>query len=144
MVDMKRPDGSVAGVLAWYSLIHLDPVQVDGVLATIRRVMVPGGSFVMGFFVGDELEPFEHKVVTAYRWPADEVTRRLAQAGFVEVERMERAQEGERRPHGAIAARAAQARWRRAARAGRDRLRNLWHARARRQQRDAGVPCADR
>jgi SAM-dependent methyltransferase len=107
MVDMERPAGSVAGVLAWFSLIHLDPRQVDGVLATIRGVMAPGGAFVVGFFDGAELEPFEHKVVTAYRWPVDEMARRLVLAGFVEVERLHRAQDGERRPYAAIVARAA-------------------------------------
>jgi SAM-dependent methyltransferase len=107
MVDVDRPAGSVAGVLAWFSLIHLDPGQVDGVLATIRRVMAPGGAFVLGFFDGAEVEPFDHKVVTAYRWPVDEMARRLVLAGFVEVERLHRAQEGERRPYSAIVARAA-------------------------------------
>lgn len=106
MSDLGRPDGSVAGVLAWFSLIHLDPEKVDGVLATIRRVMAPDGALVVGFFDGPELEPFEHKVVTAYRWPADELAARLARAGFSEVERQHRAQEGERRPYGAIAAHA--------------------------------------
>jgi hypothetical protein len=80
---------------------------VDDVLATIRRVMAPGGALVVGFFDGAELEPFEHTVVVAHRWPVDEMARRLAVAGFVEVERLHRAQEGERRPHAAIAARAA-------------------------------------
>ena len=107
MVDLERPGGSVAGVLAWYSLIHLDPGQVDGVLATVRRAMASGGVLVVGFFDGAATEPFEHKVVTAHRWPADEMARRLTRAGFVEVERLCRAQEGERRPHAAIAAQAA-------------------------------------
>jgi trans-aconitate methyltransferase len=106
MVDFERPAESVAGVLAWFSLIHLDPRQVDGVLATIRRVMAPGGALVVGFFDGAEVEPFAHKVVTAYRWPVDEMARRLVAAGFVEVERLHREQEGERRPYAAIAARA--------------------------------------
>ena len=52
MVGLERPPGSVAGVLAWFSLIHLDPRQVAGVLATIRRVMAPGGALVLGFSTG--------------------------------------------------------------------------------------------
>jgi SAM-dependent methyltransferase len=101
-----RPDASVAGVLAWYSLIHLHPDQLDGVLTAIRRVVAPGGVLVMGFFKGLVCEPFEHKVTTACRWPMDEVADRLALAGFEEVERSQREQEGERRPHAVIAARA--------------------------------------
>jgi hypothetical protein len=43
LVDLECPAGSAAGVLAWFSLIHLDPGRVDGVLATLRRVMAPCG-----------------------------------------------------------------------------------------------------
>ena len=106
LTDLDRPDGSVAGTLAWYSLIHLDPGQVDGVLAEIRRITAPGGALVVGFFDGARCEPFEHRVITAHRWPADEVARRLARAGFAETGRLHRGQEGEHRPHAAIAARA--------------------------------------
>ncbi|WDZ86043.1 class I SAM-dependent DNA methyltransferase [Micromonospora cathayae] len=97
-------DHSVTGILAWYSLIHLPPDDLDGVLAEFRRAMVPAGALVLGFFVGDEVAAFDHKVVTAYRWPADEFSRRLAQAGFTEVERLQRPADGTHRPHAAIAA----------------------------------------
>ena len=106
MSGLARPEGSVAGVLAWFSLIHLDPGRVDGVLTTLRRIAAPEGALVVGFFDGPELEPFEHKVVTAYRWPAEELAGRLARAGFAEIARQHRAQEGERRPYAAIAAHA--------------------------------------
>ncbi len=107
MTHLDRAAGSVAGALAWFSLIHVDPVQVDGVLATIRRLMAPGAAFVVGFFDGAAVEPFAHKVVTAYRFPAAEMAGRLARAGFVEVERRHRPRAGERRPYAVIAARAA-------------------------------------
>ncbi len=107
MTDLDRPAGSLAGALAWFSLIHVDPVRVDGVLDTIRELVAPGGAFVVGFFDGPGVEPFAHKVVTAYRWPADEMARRLVRAGFVEVERVHRPRAGERRPYAVIAARAA-------------------------------------
>lgn len=96
-------DGSVAGALAWYSLIHFDPDQLDGALAEIRRILAPGGVVVVGFFEGPRCEPFEHKVITAHRWPVDEIARRLAEADLNEVERLQRPQDGERRPHAAIA-----------------------------------------
>jgi SAM-dependent methyltransferase len=99
---------SVIGILAWYSLIHLPPREIDGVLAEFRRAMAPAGTLVVGFFDGDDVAAFDHKVVTAYRWPADELSGRLTQAGFNEVGRLRRRSDGTHRPHAAIAATAAE------------------------------------
>ncbi|MGK5682618.1 class I SAM-dependent methyltransferase [Actinoplanes sp. URMC 104] len=104
MRSLDAEDGSVAGILSWYSLIHLPPPDLDGVLAEFRRVLKPGGTLVAGFFDADELGPFEHKVVTAYRWPVDEFSERLRQAGFTEVARDRRPSDGTHRPHAALAA----------------------------------------
>ncbi len=104
MESLDVENDAVAGILAWYSLIHLPPQDLDGVLAEFRRVMAPAGRLVVGFFDGEELASFDHKVVTAYRWPADELSERLARAGFAEVERRHRPGDGTHRPHAAIAA----------------------------------------
>jgi hypothetical protein len=46
---------------------------------------------------GDPVTEFDHKVVTAYRWPIDDLARTAAKAGFTEVGRMLREpREGER------------------------------------------------
>lgn len=66
--------------------------------------MAPSGTLVLGFFDGDEVAAFDHKVVTAYRWPVDELSERLTRAGFTEVERLHRPADGTHRPHAAIAA----------------------------------------
>ncbi|MGI5520076.1 class I SAM-dependent methyltransferase [Micromonospora sp. CA-259024] len=97
-------NGSVDGILAWYSLIHLPPQDLDRVLAEFRRAMVRGGGLVLGLFDADEVGAFDHKVVTAYRWPVDEISERLVRAGFQEVERLQRPSDGNHRPHAAIAA----------------------------------------
>ncbi|MER7006828.1 class I SAM-dependent methyltransferase [Dactylosporangium sp. NPDC000555] len=102
--NLAVADHSISGILAWYSLIHLPPQDLDGVLAEFRRVLAPGGTLVLGLFDGDEVAAFDHKVVTAYRWPVDEFSQRLARAGFTEVERLRRPSEGAHRPHAAIAA----------------------------------------
>ncbi|MFY1669003.1 class I SAM-dependent methyltransferase [Plantactinospora sp. WMMB334] len=96
---------TVAGILAWGSLIHLPPKELDDVLAEFRRAMAPAGTMVVAIFVGDEVETFDHKVVTAYRWPVDEFSERLARAGFTEVDRLRRPGDGTHRPYAAIAAR---------------------------------------
>ncbi|WP_432498750.1 class I SAM-dependent methyltransferase [Kineococcus auxinigenes] len=107
LTDVTRPDASVAGALAWYSLIHLEPGQLDSALVGIRRLLAPGGALVVGFFEGPVREPFEHEVTTAYRWPVEEMAGRLTSAGFTEVERLQRPPEGVRRPHAVLAVRAA-------------------------------------
>jgi SAM-dependent methyltransferase len=102
------------GLLAWYSLIHRPPGELDAVLAGFRRALSPGGTLVVGFFDGPELGPFDHRVTTAYFWPVDEFARRLTRAGFTEVERLQRPADTTapppgrpptKRPHAAIAAR---------------------------------------
>lgn len=106
MRRLPQADGSVAGILAWYSLIHLPSDELDEVLGELRRVTAPSGTLVAGFVEGDEVAPFDHTVVTAYSWPVDELSARLARAGFVEVERQQRpgVPEPGRRPHAAIVA----------------------------------------
>jgi SAM-dependent methyltransferase len=109
LASMRRlpvPDRSVAGILAWYSLIHLPPDDLDGVLVELRRAMSPAGRLVVGLVGGGEVEAFDHTVTTAYYWPADAFADRLAQAGFTEIERQQRpgVPEPGRRPHTAIAA----------------------------------------
>lgn len=94
------------GILAWYSLIHRPPRELDEVLAGFRRALNPGGTLVVGFFDGAEIAPFDHRVTTAYFWPIDEFARRLSDAGFTVVDRTQRAPDGDRtkRAHAAIAA----------------------------------------
>ncbi|MEU8252914.1 class I SAM-dependent methyltransferase [Micromonospora inaquosa] len=54
MTDLDLADGSVAGLVAWYSLIHIPDDQIDTVLAHFRRVLRRGGPLLLGFHVGDE------------------------------------------------------------------------------------------
>lgn len=91
LIDGKAADTSVAGILAWYSLIHLPPAELVGALAEFRRLLNPAGMLVLGFFDSDDgLASFDHKVVQAYRWPTDALAAKLAEAGFTEVERVRR------------------------------------------------------
>ncbi|WP_182066262.1 class I SAM-dependent methyltransferase [Curtobacterium sp. ME12] len=96
-------DGSVDGVLAWYSVIHHEPSQIGGALAEFRRVLTPGGGLLLGFFEGAAVEAFDHAVVTAYRWPVASLVALLGKAGFDVVDVHTRTDPGHR-PHGAISA----------------------------------------
>ena len=90
ITELDVPDSSAAGALAWFSTIHLPPVALDRALTELHRVLVPGGTTVLGFFDGEhEVVQFEHKVTTAWRWPVDAFASRLRAAGLDEVERFQ-------------------------------------------------------
>lgn len=102
--SLPAPDESLAGILAWYSLIHIDPAEIPAVLEEFHRALMPGGVLVLGFFDGDKIEPFDHKVTTAYFWPVDGMAAVVAQRGFVVQETTTRSAPGAR-PHAAVVAR---------------------------------------
>nr|WP_205708887.1 class I SAM-dependent methyltransferase [Kineococcus siccus] len=108
MTEVDVPEHSVAGILSWYSTIHLPAPELGTVLAGFHRLLHPTGVLVIGFFDSDDhVATFDHRVVTAYRWPADTFAEHLRRAGFTEVERLRRQhpQRSDRR-YAAIAARA--------------------------------------
>lgn len=106
IAHLAAPDGSVTGAVAWYSLIHTPPDDLDKLLYEASRVLAPGAPLVVGFFDSDEIESFHHKVTTAWRWPADRFAERLVAAGFTEIERVRYpgTHEVGKRPHATIAA----------------------------------------
>jgi len=85
--------GSLAGALAWYSLIHTPTERLPAVLAEVARVLAPGAHLLVGFQVGDEVRRgrrhlYGHDVVLAsYRRPPDVVVAAAAATGLVEVHR---------------------------------------------------------
>jgi SAM-dependent methyltransferase len=108
MTELDLPEHSVAGILAWYSTIHLPPTELDLVLAEFHRLLASCGLLVVGFFDSDDdVAAFDHKVITAYRWPVDVLSRHLAEAGFTELQRLQHQLPGRPdRKYAAIAARA--------------------------------------
>lgn len=106
MCPLDLPGASLGGILAWYSLIHCEPGTVGDILHTFRTALSDNGTLVIGFFEGEDVESFEHKVTTAYRWPVEEMSETLSAAGFVEVDRLRRPGTDHVRPHAALALRA--------------------------------------
>lgn len=80
--DLAASEERWAGILAWYTVIHLGPDELRDALAIFRRVLVPGGTMLVSFFTGPRLEAFDHPAATAYRWPMDDMVRTLAETGF--------------------------------------------------------------
>ena len=103
----RLPDdaGSIGGILAWYSLIHYEPSTVRVALEEFARVLRPDGALLLGFFIGPVVEPFDHAVVTAYRWPPEALANELRAAGFEVIETHTRTgRHPKPRPHCAILA----------------------------------------
>lgn len=81
-------DGSLAGAMAWYSLIHVPPEDQPGVIAELHRVLAPGGHLLLAFQVGDDErvhreQAYGHAVrLDSYRMSPDRVTDQLARTGL--------------------------------------------------------------
>ena len=53
MTDLDLADASVAGLLAFWSLIHVPDDAIPTVFGQFRRALRPGGPLLLGFHVGD-------------------------------------------------------------------------------------------
>jgi SAM-dependent methyltransferase len=89
MTALDLPGGSLSGVLAWFSLIHVPDDEVPVALAEFHRVLRPGGAVLIGFHAG---EGSRHKTegygghpmnVYVHRRTTAQVATRLTEAGFV-------------------------------------------------------------
>lgn len=94
--DIDEADESLEGVLSWFSTIHHEPGAIATPIGKFARALRPGGRLVLGFFSGSSIEPFDHAVIRAYRWPANELRGLLETAGFRIVETHPRDEFGER------------------------------------------------
>nr|WP_221377646.1 class I SAM-dependent methyltransferase [Actinoplanes polyasparticus] len=93
MTALSLADDSVAGVVAWYSIIHTPPALLPMVFAEFRRVLAPGGHLLLAFQVGNERLHIEHGYghsvsLDAYRLLPDDIAELLTQAGLLVQARM--------------------------------------------------------
>lgn len=95
--ELEEADGGLDGILSWFSTIHHAPEAVSTPLREFARTIRPGGGLLLGFFVGTMLEPFDHAVTRAWRWPVDDLSQEMDAAGFDVVEVHTRATRGARR-----------------------------------------------
>ncbi|HKH48381.1 MAG TPA: class I SAM-dependent methyltransferase [Thermoanaerobaculia bacterium] len=60
--DMRRldlPDAALAGVVAFYSIVHFEPAELPAVLLEFRRTLAAGGLALISFHIGDQVEHVE-------------------------------------------------------------------------------------
>ncbi|AEY90951.1 class I SAM-dependent methyltransferase [Streptomyces olivaceoviridis] len=87
MRELSSADGSLAGVVSWYSSIHTPVDELPDLFAEFHRVLAPGGRLLLAFQVGDvplRLErPFGHDVALDYhRRHPEQMAELLSDAGF--------------------------------------------------------------
>jgi SAM-dependent methyltransferase len=89
MTALGIADESLAGLLAFWSLIHIPDEAIPGVLAEFRRVLWSGAPVLIGFHLGDrsrlKTEGYGGHPMNVYvhRRPAERMTGWLEDAGFV-------------------------------------------------------------
>lgn len=95
MLALPFASGTLAGIVAFYSIIHFDRAQVNQAFTEIERVLQTAGHLLLGFHVGtdavhvDELWGVPVDLDAAF-FAMDDITGRLAGRGFGVVEQFQR------------------------------------------------------
>ncbi|MFC8850950.1 MULTISPECIES: class I SAM-dependent DNA methyltransferase [unclassified Micromonospora] len=111
MTGLPLPDAGLAGLVAWYSIIHLPPELLPAVFAEFHRALAPGGELLLAFKAGDERirleQAYGHTVSYDVHWlPPGRIAAQLTAAGFVVHARLVREPEDyERSPQAYLLAR---------------------------------------
>jgi ubiquinone/menaquinone biosynthesis C-methylase UbiE len=87
MSALDVADGELAGIVAWYSIIHIAPHQRPAVFAEFHRALAPGAPLLLAFQVGDESlrvsEALGHEVALDFqRLRPERIADELTAAGF--------------------------------------------------------------
>jgi trans-aconitate methyltransferase len=102
---------SLAGLLAWYSLIHVPPGELPSTLRTLASILRPGGHLQLAFQVGDGHRRITHAYghdldLDAWSLDPDHVTTQLREVGLEVIATVRRApEEPERSPQAFLLAR---------------------------------------
>lgn len=96
MTALDLADGSLGGVLAFFSTHHTPPSHLPVVYAEFHRVLAPGGLLLLGAHTGDDehYSPQQayggHPVsYESHLVPADRIAELLTAAGFTVTARLE-------------------------------------------------------
>jgi SAM-dependent methyltransferase len=95
MLALPLGDAALAGVLAFYAIVHLSPDGLRRALAEMHRVLQPGGRLLMAFHIGAGIVHVEKFLggsgsLDFVFFNPQAVTEELVRSGFEAVEVIER------------------------------------------------------
>lgn len=95
MRGLDLSDDTLGGIAAFYSIIHIPPAEVLGVLEELHRVLAPGGWLLLAIHIGESLihldEMFEKNVFLDFHlYQPEEMKAHLADANFEKIRSVER------------------------------------------------------
>jgi ubiquinone/menaquinone biosynthesis C-methylase UbiE len=95
MLTLAVPTASVAGVVAFYAIVHFSEAQLRQALGEMYRVLQPGGRLMLAFHIGQgtiHVEEFlGHAVALDFVFLAVPAVKELvAHIGFTDIEVIER------------------------------------------------------
>ena len=103
MTGLDLADGTLGGIVAWYSTVHTPPELLPTVFAECHRVLAPGGHMLLAFKVGDRRRhrdrAYGHEVSLDIYWMSpDHVDGLMSEAGLVMDSRMVREPDESEKP----------------------------------------------
>jgi SAM-dependent methyltransferase len=95
MLTLPFASAKLGGIVAFYSIIHFDGLEVDQALTEMRRVLSPDGQLLLGFHVGTNVVHVDEELgvkvdLDARFFSMDDLTGRLTGLGFRVVEQFQR------------------------------------------------------
>jgi SAM-dependent methyltransferase len=95
MLALPCADSSLAGVVAFYAIVHLSPAMLRRALEEMYRVLRPGGRLLLAFHIGEgsiHVDEFLGRAVSLdfVFFNPQNVAGELTHAGFEAVEAIER------------------------------------------------------
>jgi SAM-dependent methyltransferase len=95
MLRVDEPAGSYAGIVAFYSIIHVPRASLPDAFAEFRRILIDDGLLLLSFHIGSETrhldEWWERSVSLDFHFfEVPDVQAALADAGFVATAIVER------------------------------------------------------